>query len=607
MCGIAGYFGKQKLSPRIISSTLNLMKSRGPDHSESFTHFNRERRVNLLHSRLSIIDLKQRSNQPFIIGNYVIIFNGEIYNFEALRKNLNLDSRKFSTKSDTEILLKYYIKYGSRCLEYFEGMWSFAIYNKENGELFLARDRFGEKPLFYFKDSNNFYFGSEIKYLKSLINKNLKINKNKIKSYLSFGYKSLCKNEKTFFKGVFSLNPGEFIKLNKRQFIKKKYWNLKPKIDHKISQQEAIEESGRLLQNSIKLRTRSDVPLTICLSGGVDASIIASYCIKKLNLNIKTFSIIDNDERYNEINNIKILLKDLKCKNKIININKKNFLEQLSDLVKYHDSPLASLAQYLHYLLMKNIRRDNYRVALSGTAADEIYSGYYEHFLLNFNEIKKTKKTYHSELIEWKNSILPNIRNPYFRNSNLYIKDKNFREHVYDRFFEFNKYLNSPLKWKFDEKKYSNNLYQNRKLNELLNETTPIILSNEDLNAMKCSIENRSPFLDRNLVEFMFSINPSYKIKKGISKFLLRKSSENFVNNEVLYDKKKKGFNCSIDSLIDFSDKLFLKKLIRDEYLNEFVNTKKLYNIINSKTKPNYLSKFLFNILNVQLFLKHNV
>ncbi len=220
--------------------------------------------------------------------------------------------------------------------------------------------------------------------------------------------------------------------------------------------------------------------------------------------------------------------------------------------------------------------------------------------------LKKKKKIYNLELNEWKNFILPNIRNPYFRDSNLYIRDQNFREHVYDRFFEFSKYLNSPLKWKFVEKKYSNNLYYNRKLNELFNETTPIILSNEDLNAMKCSIENRSPFLDRNLVEFMFSINPSYKIQNGISKFLLRKSSENFVNNDVLYDKKKKGFNCSIDSLIDFNDKLFLEELIHDDYLNEFVNTKKLLNIINSKTKPNYLSKFLFNVINVQFFLKHN-
>ena len=128
----------------------------------------------------------------FLMEKYII--------FRSLRKNLNIQNTKFSTNSDTEVLLKYYIKYGARCLEYFEGMWSFAIYNKVNGELFLARDRFGgKKPLFYFKDNQNFYFGSEIKYLKSLINQNLKINRNKINSYLSFGYKSLCKNDQTFF------------------------------------------------------------------------------------------------------------------------------------------------------------------------------------------------------------------------------------------------------------------------------------------------------------------------------------------------------------------------------------------------------------------------
>ena len=607
MCGISGYYGNKFISRKVLLNTLNLMKSRGPDFSKYYTYVKGHKTINLLHSRLSIIDINKRSNQPFVIGNYSIIFNGEIYNFKELRQKLIDKKISFLTSSDTEVLLKYFIEYNEKCLDFFEGMWSFAIYNKHNGELFLARDRFGEKPLFYFKDGQDFYFGSEIKYLKSLCLSKFKINTDKIYRYLNFGYKSLCKDNKTFFDKIYSLNPGEYIKINKSKFLKKKYWDLKEEKKYKIDYSEALEESGRLLQKSIGLRTRSDVPITVCLSGGVDSSVIASYCVKKLNLDIKTFSIIDKDERYNEKRNIKIILNDLKCKNKIININKKGFLNKLSDLVKYHDSPVASLAQYLHSLLMQQVNKDGYKVVLSGTAADEIYSGYYEHFLLNFYHIRKNLPLYKSELKFWKKNILPSIRNPYFRNHKLYVDNKNFREHIYDRYEELGSFLNSPLKNDFKEKKYSLNLYNNRKLNELFCETTPIILQNEDLNAMKYSIENRSPFLDKDLIKFMFSINPSFNIRNSISKNLLRKSSENFVNNKVLFDKSKKGFNCAIDSLINLNDNKFNVSFFNDENISQFIDTKKLLKILRMKKKPNYLSKFLFNVINVKFFFEHNI
>ena len=606
MCGIAGYYGQKFISKKVLKNTIDLMKSRGPDYSDHYSLTKDKQRVNLLHSRLSIIDINKRSNQPFVIGNYIIIFNGEIYNFKELRQKLINQKINFSTSSDTEVLLRYFIKYNEKCLDFFEGMWSFAIYNKFNGELFIARDRFGEKPLFYLREGKDFYFASEIKYLKSLFPKKFSINKDKINRYLAFGYKSLCKDNSTFFENIYSLNPGEYIKINNNNFLKKKYWILKEKKKLNINYSDALEESGRLLQKSISLRTRSDVPITVCLSGGVDSSVIASYCVKKLNLNIKTFSIIDKDERYNEKENIKLILNDLKCKNKIIDINKKGFLNKLSSLVNYHDAPVASLAQYLHSLLMKEVNKDGYKVVLSGTAADEIYSGYYEHFLLNFNEIKKKKQLYSSELKFWKKNILPNIRNPYFKNHKLYINNSNFREHVFDRYKELSSFLKTPLENNFEEKNYSKNLYNNRKLNELFNETTPIILLNEDFNAMKYSIENRSPFLDKNLVEFMFSIDPSYNIRKSLSKNLLRKSSQNFVENKVLFDQNKKGFNCSIDSLINFSDNKFNKSFFNDKNIDEFVDTKKILNILRMKKKPNYMSKFLFNIINIKFFLKNN-
>ena len=223
MCGIAGYYGQKFISKKVLKNTIDLMKSRGPDYSDHYSLTKDKQRVNLLHSRLSIIDINKRSNQPFVIGNYIIIFNGEIYNFKELRQKLINQKINFSTSSDTEVLLRYFIKYNEKCLDFFEGMWSFAIYNKFNGELFIARDRFGEKPLFYLREGKDFYFASEIKYLKSLFPKKFSINKDKINRYLAFGYKSLCKDNSTFFENIYSLNPGEYIKINNNNFLKKKY------------------------------------------------------------------------------------------------------------------------------------------------------------------------------------------------------------------------------------------------------------------------------------------------------------------------------------------------------------------------------------------------
>ena len=172
MCGIAGYFGKKKIDKAIIDRTLKLMKNRGPDFSNYFQKTNEKNSsITLLHSRLSIIDLSERSHQPFADDEKIIVFNGEIYNYLELKKNLIKLGEKFKTDSDTEVLLKYYKIYGENCVKYFEGMWAFAIYDQKNQKIFLSRDRFAEKPLYFLKDKDGIFFASEVKFIKSLANK----------------------------------------------------------------------------------------------------------------------------------------------------------------------------------------------------------------------------------------------------------------------------------------------------------------------------------------------------------------------------------------------------------------------------------------------------
>ncbi len=202
MCGIAGYIGKELIDQGKIQRTLSLMKNRGPDYRSFYMINNGKINIALLHSRLSIIDLEQRSNQPFKIGDYVLVFNGEIYNYVELRKLLEKKGANFITESDTEVLLWSYILFGEECVKYLEGMWSFAIYNGKENKLFLSRDRFAEKPLYIFQTNNGIFFASEIKFIKSLADNNLTVNLEHLFRYLINGYRSLYKTKETFFKEI---------------------------------------------------------------------------------------------------------------------------------------------------------------------------------------------------------------------------------------------------------------------------------------------------------------------------------------------------------------------------------------------------------------------
>ena len=395
MCGICGFISKKKLiRNNAIANTLDLMKNRGPDYNSSYTQIVDDKNISLLHSRLKIIDIhSSRSNQPYRYKNFILIFNGEIYNFIELRNKLK-KMFKFDTSSDTEVLLKSYIAYGKKCVDHLEGMWSFAIWDIKKKSLFLSRDSFGEKPLFFYYSKDGFFFGSEIKYIKSLCEKNFTLNKAQVKKNLFLGYKSLNKTTDTFYDKIFSLENGTNLTLDlKLNFKKEKYWQPKVKINKKMSLTDAVDGVRSLLLNSLKIRMRSDVPLAFCLSGGIDSGLLASIAKKKLNKKISTFSIIDRDPRYDESENIELINNDLGSDSNLINLNpnKYDFFDRLRNLTKYHDGPIATLSYYVHSFLMQNIAKKKIKVSISGTGADELFTGYYDHFLLHFHSLKKSK------------------------------------------------------------------------------------------------------------------------------------------------------------------------------------------------------------------------
>ncbi len=440
MCGIAGYFGKSEIEQKKIAYCRKLMKNRGPDSSNIYTN-HKKKKLYLLHSRLSIIDLNSRSNQPFIDGDNILIFNGEIYNYIELKKKIE-KKYKFKTKSDTEVILAYYKLYGTKCFDYFDGMWSLAIYNSTKDELVLSRDRFGEKPLYINKTKDGIFFGSEIKYIQALSGKKYDVNLKKVKNFLQFGYKSIFKDNESFFKSILNLNSGTYLLIRKKKYLNRRFWSLQNKKVLKNNINNIIKKFRESFFNTLKLRLRSDVPIAICLSGGIDSATLAGVSKIKFKNNLEAFSIIDNkDNRYNEKTNILKIVKYLKIKHNFLYVANKLDFTRLKRQIKYHDSPVFTITNYLQNFLAEEISRKKFKVVLSGSGADEIFSGYYDHQLMYLYEVRKNKKLFKDHYLSWKKNILPKIRNKYFKDPYLFFKNKNNREYIYDHNEELKRFF----------------------------------------------------------------------------------------------------------------------------------------------------------------------
>ena len=608
MCGIGGYLGQNynKIEQN-ISNTLQLMKRRGPDSKNFYNKNYLDKEILLLHSRLNIIDLNNRSNQPYIDEDLVLVFNGEIYNYLEIKNELIKKNYKFKTDSDTEVLIKSYREYGDKCVDYFNGMWAFAIWDLKKKILFLSRDPFGEKPLYYYINKDGFYFASEIKFIKSLTNDKFEKNNDKIFQNLFYGYKSLNKTNDTFFKDVNLLEVSSNLTIDLDIKLKsKKYWKPKLNINHNMKANEASDELQKIILESIKLRMRSDVPIAFCLSGGIDSGFLVSCAKKIFGKEISTFSIIDKDERYNEQHEIELISNDLGIKSNLfhLNNNKNIFFERLKKLTEYHDGPIATLSYYIHSFLSENISKSGYKVAISGTGADELFTGYYDHFLLQLEAIKNTT-FFQKNLNDWKKYINPILRNKFLKDPFLYINDPSNRDLVFEKNFNILKYSKKKDKFNFKENNYCDELLRNRMLNEMFNEVVPVILKHDDLNSMYYSVENRSPYLDRNILNFSLTIPPQLLIRDGYQKKVLREASSNILNDKIKNNRKKKGFNASISSIIDLSDKDVNAYIFdKNSEIAEFVDLNYLKDELSKKEIPNHISKFLFSILSTKFFLE---
>ena len=606
MCGIAGFIGKKPLPEQRRSRALSRMRNRGPDAEKIRTFSIRTGgAIHLLHSRLSILDLDPRSDQPMERDECHLVFNGEIYNYLELRGELEALGRIFTTTSDTEVLLQAYLEFGPRCVEKFEGMWAFAIWDSRKQVLFLSRDRFGEKPLYFSERPEGLYFASESGILRTLADWKPEVNLNQVRRYLTLGYKSLYKHGEGFWAGIQELPSGHSAEISPDNSLRVwRHWDPVPAPIRDRPRSEILEEIRQALLKSVRIRLRSDVPLAFCLSGGVDSAALVSIAVKEFNCRATAFSILDKDPRYDESDNMRATVEDLKIPWNTIQLRTEGSLERLRDLVAYHDAPVATMTYLVHSMISEEIHRGGFKVAFSGTSADELFTGYYDHYILHLAEMKKAGRD--QEWREaWKTHILPTVRNPCFQDPDLYVKNPRARDHIYDHQDLFRGTLKEPWEESFREDDYGLTLLRNRMLNELFTENTPVALHEDDLNSMRYSVENRSPYLDTELFKAAYTIPTGELIRDGHAKSVLRDAVQGILNDQVRLDRRKKGFNASLNSLFPMKDPDF-RRFLQDHTspLAELVEWKVIEPWLDVDPAPNHIGKFLFNLINLRLFFE---
>jgi len=607
MCGIAGYLGPNPPNEQRLHEAGSTLAHRGPDGSGVYRHVvGPGIGVGLAHRRLAILDLDPRSNQPFRLGDGVLVYNGEIYNYIEVREELQKLGQEFKTTGDTEVLAAALLRWGVDCLDKLEGMWAFAWYRETDGSLLLSRDRFGEKPLYFHRTGKGFYFGSEVKAIFSLMGRKLSINYSHLKRYLVNGYKSLYKKQETFFDELEEVLPGHIVWVRDSVISSSRYWN--PNLncqDTSMTFKDAVHEAKHFLTSSVRIRLRSDVPIAFCLSGGVDSNALVSIASKELDYECHGFTIINTDSRYEERELVKTAVSALGIPHTAVATSNKSFLRNLRSLIISHSAPIYTLTYYAQWLLMQAINENGYKVSVSGTGADELFSGYYDHHLAYLQEASRDfPDQYKVSLKNWEREIKPWVRNPYLSNPNYFIDSPNSRDHIFLDNQVFSSMLVEPFAESFYEQHFSDRLLRNRMLNEIFHETVPVILHEDDLNAMYFSIENRSPFLDRKLFEFCQSIPSVHLIQQGRAKAVLRNAVHGLAPDAVITSARKVGFNAPIFDFLDLKDPVIASELMADSPIFEIVRREEIAQLLDEASLPNSRSKFLFNFACSKIFLE---
>lgn len=594
MCGIAAIIDKKNTfstdyKEKSIQKMTDAVAHRGPD-GEGF-YF--DKNIVLGHRRLSIIDLSEDGKQPFIWSEkYIISFNGEIYNYLELKVRLEKEGYIFKTLTDTEVILASYDFWGEACVLEFNGMWGFIIYDKEKEICFCSRDRFGVKPFYYLDTNDCFLVGSEVKQLLPFM-QNIKGNERIIVNYLVLNMSDY--DDETFFEGIKKLLGGHNLVYdlkNNRYEIQQYYTiNIRENVT-KLNEIDTIKAFTKQFDQSIQYRLRSDVKVGTCLSGGLDSSSIAAFANRQHQLTASekfcaiTASSIQKE--YDELEYAQKVVDSLGLDSYVTKPTKDDFLSYMDKVIYAQEYPFAGPTVFMQYFVMQKAKEAGITVLLDGQGADEILLGYkryiptliFQKGILNFLfNIQKTTKQYGISIIEIFENYLY-FSNPYIR---LLKQKANFRT--------LKKEYHSILRYDI-YKKFADSYTDTIALQKLELTTThvPQLLRFEDKNSMAHSIETRLPFLDWEVVETALSIHPNFKLKESWSKYILRKTVENYLPADIVWRKNKLGFDAPIDEWMDAGVKAAMM---------ETINNSNLLNQLFSKIPTNMANPLLWRLYNL--------
>jgi len=587
MCGITGIYSfteeGNKFHNYIKDATCKL-NLRGPDSSGIYHHKN----LSFGHARLSIIDVSDIASQPFtdITGRYTIVFNGEFYNFKEHKKYLEDKGYSFRSHSDTEVLLYLYIEEGEQFVSKLNGFFAFAIYDNLEESLFIGRDRYGIKPLYFYKDKDVFIFASE---MKSLLAFHLpkKIDNISLFTYLQLNY---IPAPHTIFEGINKLEPGHTITIKGEKIREEKYYQIpyeKNKISKTKTYDDSCDELKTLLDDSVKLRLISDVPLGAFLSGGIDSSVVVALASRHTQ-HLNTFSIGYKDEPlFDETYFARLVSKKFNTNHTEFKLTNNDLLEHLFDVLDYIDEPFADSSALAVYILSKHTKK-HVTVALSGDGADELFGGYNKHYA----EYQYQRNPFLMQILGGAEPLLRTI--PQSRNSALLnkfrqthrlalgakmsAKNRYWRWCGYANENQSQNLLNSCInKAQYDLRKSSLLKYidnKNLDINDILFTDVQLVLPYDmltkvDLMSMANSLEIRVPFLDYRIVNFAFSLPSSFKIDSKGRKKILRDAFREELPEE-LYTRKKHGFEVPLLKWFNSELKsLIINDLLEDGFIQE--------------------------------------
>lgn len=612
MCGIIGYNGN--LDQNHFLYGLKSLKYRGPDETGSY--INKDKNLSLGINRLAINDVAC-GHQPMETHRSVVVYNGEIYNNKELRDELTQLDCKFKTKnSDTETLLHLYEYYNYKMVTKINGMWSFCIYDKIKNELFLSRDRVGKKPLFYYYDNKNFIFSSEIKGILSFKNINFEISPINLQKFSAYGF---FPGKLTPYKNIYKLDPGHnlIFKIKEKKINIFRYWKYEIEVDHSKSEQYWCDALDQELNNATKIRSKSEVPWGIFLSGGLDSSLICNYASKFSNEKINSFSINFTNKELDETKWINHLVKKFELNHSNLNLNNDNFVDYFEKYKNVSDEPITD-SSLVSYYALTSLAKGKIKFALGGDASDELLCGYdtfkamkYIGFYNKFSSplihkgIKKMIK-----LIKLKSNHY-DFRFKLNRFISVYKKQDNLYNPLWLSPVQSNTIneifgMNTSIDEIYSE---AINDWENSNLDNVIDKSLEFyfnfflpnqILVKTDRLGMYNNIEVRSPFLDINVINIIRKIPNKFKLNGYKQKYILKKIAERYFDKKFIY-RKKIGFSSPITDWISNNGKNYFL-----DNLNKIINKKAFEKKISSHFDKQENERLLiWNIKNLNNFLEN--